>query len=506
MSLTSLFFLIFMAVVVLVYYLVPKNVQWIWLLIASLAFYIINAKGYTIFLLIFAVITYGFGICFEKNKSKWLMVLELILIFGLVVVLKNAPWFGEGFTGFLTKISLMKPEGFLAALGISYISLMGCGYSIDVYRGTIKAERNFFKVLAFLAFFPSINQGPINRYEDLRVQFKTPHHFSYEVLTSGIQRMIWGFFKVLVIGERFTTIGSTLTADWGETLYTGWYVFLAIAASSLGLFMNFSGGMDIVIGAAEILGIKLPENFNHPFTSKSIPEFWRKWHITLGGWLRDYVMYSFTMSKAAKKLGKSVKEKVNRKFASGLINIIGVIFVWLIFGLWHGIGWNYLLTAAYYGILIILGILLESPIKSFNKKYPKFTSSKGYEIFRMVRTFFLWMMGVLLLMMPSVKQGFAYIVTIFTKPAGSIAIAKGKLLSEINILGLDVYDFLVLILSFVLWIVVARLQSKKDVRERLADMNILGRWAILLGMIIAIVLFGFYGGGFDAGAFIYQGF
>lgn len=505
MTLTSLYFLIFLAVVVLVYYLVPKNIQWIWLLISSLGFYAISAKGYTIFLILYAVIVFGFAKLFEKNKSKWLVVVELVLIFGIVVLLKNATWFGEGFTRVIMDISLMGTEGFVVAMGISYIALMGCGYSIDVYRGTIKAERNFFKVLAFLAFFPSINQGPINRYDDLRVQFKTPHRFSYEALTSGIQRMLWGFFKVLVLGERFGTIRATLVSGWGGSTYTGWYVLLAVVASSFNLFMNFSGCMDIVIGAAEILGISIPENFDHPYMAKSMPEFWRKWHITLGAWLRDYVMYSFTMSGPAKKLNRALKDKTNRKFAAGTVSVIGVILVWLIFGLWHGIAWNFLLAGAYYGLLIVLGIVLEGPIKSFNNKFPKLTGSKGYTVFRVVRTFFLSIQGSYMMLMPSVKDGLSYLSKIFVQPKGLLVEANGNLLSEIKILGLDVYDFIVLIVGFALWIVISRLQAKKDVRERLAGMNIAGRWAILLGMIIAVVLFGFYGG-FNAGMFIYQGY
>ncbi len=506
MTLTSLYFLIFLAAAVLIYYLVPKNVQWVWLLVASLGFYVINAKGYTVFLILYALIVYGFAKLFEKKKSKGLVVLELILIFGLVVLLKNSSWFGAGFVSFLTSISLTKTEGVLTVLGISYIALMGCGYSIDVYRGTIEAEKNFFRVLAFLAFFPSINQGPINRYKDLMEQFQTPHRFSYEALTSGIQRMIWGFFKVLVLGERFGVMKATLTSDWGKSTYTGWYVVLSVVLSSLNLFMNFAGAMDIVIGAAEILGIKLPENFDHPYLAKTMPEFWRKWHITLGAWLRDYVMYCFTMSGPAKKLNKALKEKTNRKTAAAIVSILGVILVWLIFGLWHGIAWNFLLAGAYYGLLIILGIALEGVIKRFHNRFPKLTASKGYRVFQVVRTFFLSIQGAYLMTMPSVKAGLAYLSNVFTSPTGKLVEVKGKVLSKVTILGLDGYDFIVLILGFALWILVSRLQEKKDVRERLAAMNIVGRWAILFGMIIAVVLFGFYGGGFDAGAFIYQGY
>ena len=310
MGLVSVWFLIFMAAVTLVYYLVPKKGQWIVLLLASLAFYALAAKGLLVFLLLFAAIVYLFAKRFETDKKPFLVLMEVILLIALVIVLKYAGWFGSGLEHVLGWIGSFRVTAYVVPLGISYIVLMGLGYSLDVYRGTIHAEANFLKVLSFLAFFPTLTQGPINRFADLVPQMEQGAQFRYETLAFGSQRMLWGFFKKLVIAGRLGQVMTELTGGWKGSTYSGIYVFLAVVVCSFYLFMDFSGCMDIVIGAAEILGIRLPENFDHPYLAENMPQFWRKWHITLGAWLRDYVLYSFTMSGVAKKINRSLREKI----------------------------------------------------------------------------------------------------------------------------------------------------------------------------------------------------
>ena len=506
MGLVSVWFLIFMAAVTLVYYLVPQKGQWIVLLLASLFFYGLCAKGFLVCLLLFAVIVYLFAKRFETDKKPLLVLLEIILLIALVIVLKYAGWFGSGLEGALGWLGSFRAAQYIVPLGISYIMLMGLGYSLDVYRGTIHAEGNFLKVLGFLAFFPALTQGPINRFAELVPQMEQGNRFRYEMLVLGVQRMLWGFFKKLVIAGRLGLVMTELTGGWKGSAYSGIYVFLAVIVCSFYLFMDFSGCMDIVIGAAEILGIKLPENFDHPYLAENMPQFWRKWHITLGAWLRDYVLYSFTMSGAAKKMNRSLREKIGRRGASSVISIIGVLFVWLVFGLWHGIAANFLIAAAYYALTIIVGILIEAPVKKFHARFPRLNGSVGFQIFRVVRTFVLSIQGAYLMLIPNVKSGFAYLLSFFTHPTAQLVVkTEGELAGGIRILGLDPYDFVVLILSFAFWIVVSLLHRKKDVRLRLAGMHIVPRWVILLAVVIATVLFGLYGGG-DLASFIYQGF
>lgn len=510
MTLVSVYFLIFLGIVTLIYYVVPRNTQWGVLLLASLVFYFLCAKGFLCLLIIDAFIAFFFSVYLEKKKSKVMLVLELVILIGILILLKYSSWFGGSCERLLSKLYLGGTESYIVPLGISYILVYSIGYTLDVFRDNIPAEKNFLKVLGFLAFFPAITQGPISRYNDLQPQIEAGHKFSYENLTSGIVRMIWGFFKKLVIANRLAAMMSTLTNNWTESSYSGWFVVVAFSIAALELYMDFSGCMDIVIGTAEILGIRLEENFDHPFMADSCSDFWRRWHITLGAWLRDYVMYSFTMSALAKKLNKNLKKKLDRKTAGKVVNIIGVILVWICFSLWHGIGGNFAVGGAFYGIWIVLGIALEKTIKKFDEKFRPLVESKIWHFFRIIRTIAMFSVGGYLMITPSLQQGTDYFLSIFQSPAGSFLVnenGKGTFsLLNISILGLDIYDFIILMIAIAIWGIVASLDRKKDVRKRLSGMNVVGRWTILFGLIIAIVVFGIYGKGLDAGSFIYQGF
>ena len=365
MTLVSLYFLIFLAVFTLVYYLLPGRLQWMWLLAAGLVFYALCSYGLVLVPAADALIAFCFGKYFETKKKKWMMVLELVLIIGILFVFKYAGWLGTGWTGLLTGFSFGRAETWLVPLGISYFSIMAISYSVDVFRGVSEAEKNFAKLLLYLSFFPVMTQGPICRYEEMRRQLTTYHKFRYENLTSGIQRMIWGFFKKLVLSGRFFVVAGTLTEGWGKSGYTGAWVLLSVVTFSFTLYMDFSGCMDIVIGTGEILGIRIPENFQHSYMSTTIPEFWRRWHITLGTWLRDYVMYSFTMSRPAKWFTKKTKNSIGRKNAATIITCIGICLVWLVYALWHDISAVFLLSGAFFAFIIILSTVFDPLVKRF---------------------------------------------------------------------------------------------------------------------------------------------
>ncbi|MCQ2529959.1 MAG: hypothetical protein MJ086_01705 [Lachnospiraceae bacterium] len=483
-------------------------------MVSSLGFYALASGGFLVFVLVEALLIFAFTKVFETKKSKGLFILELVLIFGIVVVLKYAGWFGQGFASLLGQLNFAgKTAGsslnYIVPLGISYYSISGISYSIDVFRDKYPAENNFAKVLTFISFFPVLTQGPINRYDELSKQLFTYHKFQYENLTYGILRMIWGFFKKLVVAERLSAVVGTLTTGWQENLYSGGWIVLAVALCSLNLYMDFSGCMDIVLGAAEILGIRLPENFDHPYLSKSIPEFWRRWHITLGAWLRDYVMYSFITSKPAKLLNKKAKDKIGRKGASVLVTCIGVLLVWIVYGVWHGLEMKYIISGLYYALIIIVATVLDGPIKKFDSRFPKLVASKAYGVFCAARTYFLAMIGAFFFFMPTIKEGMAYLGNIFKKPVqGLISIPETGIekVTDIKLLGVDLLDFVVILLGVILWIVLATLHKKKDIRDRLSDMNIVLRWLILLVMLLVVIIVGNYGGNLEAGSFIYQGF
>ena len=503
MSLVSVGFLIFLAVFTLVYYLLPGKAQWIWLLLAGLVFYALSSYGLVLVPVLVSLIAWIFGKRFETKKSRMLMLAELLLIVGAVIFLKYAGWFGPGWVSALSALHFGFEGGVLVPLGISYFSVMAISYSMDVYRGTIKAEQNPARLLLFLTFFPVVTQGPILRYEETITQLCTHHRFSYENLTRGSQRMLWGFFKKLVIAERMAVLASHLSDGWGNSAYSGAWVLLAYLAYTLRLYMDFSGCVDIVLGAAEILGIRLPENFNHPYLSKTIAEFWRRWHITLGAWLRDYVMYSFMMSAPAKSFTKKTKKAIGRKAATMIVTCVGTLFVWLVYALWHDVSVSFLVNGAYFAFLSILAIVAEPLVKKFRKAAPRFTESLPYRIFMTVRTVLLCTMAMYLVFVPTLKDGVLFLGRLFQGTKG--AFVQGIGTAEASVLGLDVPDACVLAASFLLWLVVSRIHVKKDPRDVLAKMPLAGRWAILLVLVLLTVILGKYGG-YDTNSFVYQTF
>ena len=503
MSLVSIGFLIFLALVTLIYYLLPGKAQWIWLLLAGLAFYALSSYGLLIVPVLIALIAGLFGRSFETKKSRLLMAAELILIIGILVLFKYAGWFGTGWGHVLFALQAGLSERLLVPLGISYYSIMAISYSVDVYRGVCKAETNPAKLLLFLTFFPVVTQGPILRYQETITQLCTRKRFSYENLTRGSQRLLWGFFKKLVIAERMADLTGHLLDGWGGSAYSGAFVLLAYLACLFRLYMDFSGYVDIVCGVAEILGIRLPENFNHPYLSKTVAEFWRRWHITLGAWLRDYVLYSFTMSSAAKSFIKKTKKAIGRKGASAVITCIGTLLVWLTFALWHDISLPYLVNGAYLAVLSILAIAFDPLVKKFRKAAPKLVESLPYKIFMVIRTVLLSTMAAYLVFVPTVKDGAAYLLRMFQATKGAFVTQTGS--GEVFLLGLDVPDAIVLLGAFFLWLVVSILHQKKDPRDTLANMPLVPRWAILLALILLTVLLGKYGG-YDVSSFVYQSF
>lgn len=504
MSLVSIWFLLFLAVCVPVYYLFPKRIQWVWLLAAGLCFYVLCSFGLVFVPVLVTVIAFFFGRLFETKKNKKLMFLAVVLILAVLFVFKYAKWLGAGWVRAVSGLSFGFSESLLIPLGISYYSIMAIAYLTDVFRGTVRAEGNFAKLLLFLSFFPVVTQGPILRFKESSIQIFSPHVFRYRNLTDGIQRMIWGFFKKLVISERLAVLCSHITQGWGESAYSGIYVLLSVFAFSFRLYMDFSGCIDIVIGTAEIFGIRLPENFNHSYLSRTIPEFWRRWHITLGTWLRDYVMYSVTMSGPAKKFTKKAKAVIGRKAAALLVTCFGTCLVWLVYALWHDISWTFLLSGGFFAVIIILSTVFDPLIRRFRKRFERLVASLPYLIFMTLRTMLLSMMGAFFVFMPTVKDGLSYLGSLFRAPTGLLWEAPAGD-GFLTVLGLELPDLIVLAAAFILWIVVSRLHAKKDPRDLLAQMPIVPRWLILLVMVMAVIIFGVYGG-LDAGSFVYQAF
>ena len=376
MSLISMEFLTFVAVAVIGYYLIPKRYQWVWLLAFSYIYYASSGMKYLVFLLYTTVVTYGtarliygadqkFADQKEKIKTykKSIMLLALLLDFGMLAVLKYTNFTISNInTLFHTDIRMVK---FLLPLGISFYTFQSVGYILDVYWKRYEPEKNIFKFALFVSFFPQILQGPIGRYSNLAHQFYEEHSFDFMRIERGVQRVLWGFFKKMVIADTAAVFVDAIF-DQYQT-YNGLAIF-GVLAYSAQLYGDFSGGMDVVIGIASMFGIEMDENFKRPYFSISITDFWHRWHITLGTWMKDYLFYPLSLSKGMGKFGKFAKKTFGKTYGRALPICVANIVVFLVVGIWHGAAWKFIVYGLYNGIIIGFSGLMAKNYRDWKKK------------------------------------------------------------------------------------------------------------------------------------------
>lgn len=339
----------------------------------------------------------------------------------------------------------------------------------------------------------------MERYDDLAMQLYEPHKFNYNNVKFGIQLMVWGFFKKMVIADRAGIFVNTVFADFAQ--YHGIEIFMAVALYTIQIYAEFSGCIDIVRGLAQVLGINMAENFKRPFFSKSVQEFWRRWHITLGTWLKDYVFYPVSFSGAcikltekAKKLGKFVAKFVPAAFA--------LFFVWFGNGLWHGASWKYVFYGLYYYIIMMLGLLFE-PL--FNKIITKLKINKEawwYKLIQMTRTTLFVLIGMLIFRAHRLKDAFTMFMSMLNMD--NIGMITNKALYSI---GIKPADFMVIAVGVLIMLIISIIQEKGvNIRESIAKKNIFFRWILYYGILLSILIFGIYGPGYVASNFIYGQF
>ncbi len=508
MSFTSFTFFCLVAATVIVYYILPVKIRWITLLFSDAAF-IYFANGdlkLVLIMLLTAVIAYLTGLLTDLSKSKGktgkaVTVIGVLLITVLFVGIKDCNFFINCFNGITHgNASLLS---IAAPLGVSYYSLMWIGYALDVYWGTCPVEKNPLKFLVFAGYFPLLTSGPIVKFQEVGDQITSGHKFDYTKFCFGLQRMVWGLMKKLVISERLSTIVNTVYAD--PVTYSGAYVFLAMLLFVLQLYTDFSGCVDIAMGCAEMLGVDLPENFNLPFLSKTIAEFWRRWHITLGAWLRDYILYPILKSSPWQAMGKACKKRFGKKWGKKIPTWIGLFISWFIIGFWHSAAWNYILgVGVFMWAVIVLGEATEPLWKKVKSALRISDSAVWFQAFQVVRTYLIFTVG---LSMFRCYEGMGQVKTIW-KSALSTWNPGVLFDGSICNLGLDYKDLIVLAIFLGILILsgIVRAVKKMQIREVVAGWNIVIRWILYLLLFYSVVIFGCYGNGYDASAFIYGQF
>lgn len=521
MSFASFEFLAFLGILTLIYFLVPKKTQWIVLLVGSVIFYAFAGFVSFVFLLIAIVVSFitvqilgkrieALKKYLEETKTtltkderkayraKHKNVSLLILCLGILIMTLSLVYvkYLSSMIGFkITERGISFGKYALEIMGISYYTFIAIGYMIDVYRERAAVERNFFRHALFVSFFPQLAMGPISRYADTGEQLKAPHSFSAKEAWCGLLRILWGFFKKLVVADAIApAIGYIVSQKLG-----GIYFILLCLFYSIRIYGDFTGGIDIIIGSAQILGIKLPENFNRPFSSKSTAEYWNRWHMTMGNWFTNYIFYPLSLTKGMQKLSKWGRAHLGTGIGKRLPVYTATIITWLATGLWHGIAWNFVVWGLLNGVIILISQELNPLYEKFRARFPKLWNSAPYQGFMAVRTFLLMSLVRVFDCYGNVPLTFnRFFSTFYTFNIGEIF--EGGL-TKLNV---SLVQYIVIAVGILIMTAVSRLGKDKPLREKLWERPVLGN-AIMALLCIVILVFGCYGLGYDASAFIYGG-
>ncbi|VEU80731.1 MBOAT family O-acyltransferase [Haploplasma axanthum] len=502
---------------VIAYYLIPLKYRYIVLLVFSLAFSIIVSKILILFLIGTATTIYlGARLIKknidtykekeeitqeEKNRVKKInkRIVTIVVIVNIFILgfLKYYLFFRGNFNGLFSILGTSFRLPYLKLLlpiGISFYTLQGIGYVVDVYREKYEAQKSFLKVLLFVSFFPSILEGPISRYDQVSDSLFNGNKANYQRIMLGLQRLIWGLFKKLIVADRVYLLVKTVGDNPRE--YSGIASLLFIIGYTIQLYADFSGFMDIALGSAELFGVKLPENFKQPFFSKSVQEFWRRWHITLGTWLKDYVFYPIALSPKINKLASKIRKKWKNHFTKMLPTIIALFVLWICNGLWHGPEWKYIFYGIYYFILIFLGMMMEPIFRKVHKKLNINTKAIWYRVFQIIRTLILVNIGMTIFGAKNLNDAFYILTSVFKPYNGSIFA-----------LGLDGYEFVILLIGVGLIFIMSYFNEKNiNLFNVIASKPIYYRWVIYQAVIIFMVIFGAYGDDYAKVPFIYAEF
>ena len=529
----SFFYLIFLFIAISGYFLTPKKHRWITLLIFSLIFYATFSYKFLFFL--FATITTiylgaryfdkvntaqkefleteGAQLDIEakkqlkrKNKRKKKAVFILVLLFnvGVLFALKYLNFVGgivNDMIGWFSGKPVVPRFSLILPLGISFYTFQALGYLIDCYWGKIQPQKNFFKFALFLSFFPQLVQGPISRYDQIGEALIGGGDFNPKNIVRGGQLIIWGLFKKMVVADLFAYAVTSIFGQWQTA--SSLVVILGALFYFFQDYADFSGCIDIARGSAECLGINLPQNFERPYFAFSIAEYWRRWHITLGTWFKDYIFYPISVSKFSMKLGK-VSKKIFGAFGKNIPAIVGLLVTWLTTGIWHGASWNYVVWGLYFGILIVSQIIFQPLVDKVVAKLKINTKNGFVRAFAWFRTLILLLIGRTIFRGESLQASFTMIgkgFCIFTYDFSRLV--QDFTTFSINQLTLIAFIGMAIVLIVDL---IKELHPNISLRDKISSAPIVVSWSVFLLLIAVIVIFGAYGVTTSVADFIYMQF
>lgn len=427
------------------------------------------------------------------RRQRLVMGFAALLYLGILLSLKYTHFFAVNANSLLGWLGLpitLPTPSFLLPIGISFYTLQAMGYLFDVYRRVIPGDRNLLRLALFMSFFPQIMEGPICRYSQTAQTLWEAPKLQYANLILGGQRILWGLVKKMVVADRLNLLIQNVFTHYNR--YDGSVTALAAVGYTFQLYMDFSGTMDVVLGSGQLFGISLPENFQRPFFSKSISEFWKRWHITLGTWFKDYLFYPLSLSKPLKRLTGWGRKRLGNHYGPLLGGSLVLFCVWVCNGLWHGAGWHYLFFGLYHFALIAGGNALDPLAAALTSKLGISRQSRPYRCFQICRTFLLVCLGELFFRANGLRAGLAMAGRIFTNFTLD-SLWNGTLFT----FGMDPQDYGIVVVTLLLVLLVGILQEKGiPLRQCLGKRHVVIRFAVAYGMILYLVIFGAYGAGY----------
>jgi len=464
-------FVIFFPIVVALYYLLPQKFRWLMLLIASCIFYMVFVPKYILILAFTIFIDYFAGVLIEKTedkKRKLFLIISLIANVGILAFFKYFNFFAENINEIATFIHWNYSLEFLYILlpiGLSFHTFQAMSYTIEVYRRNQKAERHIGIYALYVMFFPQLVAGPIERPQNLIHQFHEQHYFNYERVTKGLKLMAWGFIKKIVIADRLAVMVNQVFDN--SNNYSGPIFIIATIFFAYQIYCDFSGYTDIARGGAQVLGFNLMNNFDRPYSSRSITEFWRRWHISLSSWFRDYVYFPLGGSKTS-------DWKIYRN----------ILIVFLLSGLWHGANWTFVIWGAIQAIFLMYEratVSLRNSIAGFFKlnMFPKIHSMLQVSI-----TFTLICIGWVFFRVKTLAESWFVLKSSFINIFDITKLSFWESLpKELNT---NVYNVFLAILSIFILEGVQYWLRDKGFEDEVSSLNVFIRWTIYFLMVLIL--------------------
>ena len=470
MLFNSVHFLIFFPIVITVYFLTPYRFRWVWLLGASYYFYMSWKPEYIILIIASTIVDYfvalQMGKISEKSKRKKYLIISLCFNLGILFAFKYFNFFNDSMRSVFNQYNLFFDVPYfqmLLPIGISFYTFQTLGYSIDVYRGDKKPETHLGYFSLYVAFFPQLVAGPIERSTRLLPQFYQKHQFDYQRVTDGLKLMAWGFFKKLVIADRLAIVVNNVYNN--PTDHSGIPLILATYLFAFQIYCDFSAYSDIAIGAAQVMGFDLMKNFRQPYFSKSIPEFWQRWHISLSTWFKDYLYIPLGGNRVSK----------SRWY-------FNIMTVFLLSGLWHGASWTFIVWGALHGFYW-LGYTWTTRWRRKTQKFLKLEKSTLLlKLLQVFITFHLVTFAWIFFRANSMSDALYIVTNLF-----SIELESGFAI------GMDTFELIVVILAILVMEFVHLIQRTDNVRPLVTQQPGWVRWGLYYVLAASILMFGKFG-------------